>query len=146
VRSLRGVAAVLCALPWLRLWSSTPIALGNLIDLTFLPLCHHWSGRVLLVGAKPMCVCSRCAGLYAGLAVGFVLSAPSVTTRTHSRLLALALGIAVVEVALQDAGVHAPYHPTRLATGAFVGWAAAAWMVEAAISRLPGSPGRGPRG
>lgn len=127
----RAGAALLCALPWLRAWPSTPGWLGRVVGLTFLPLCHHWAGRVLELGGEPMCVCSRCAGLYAGLAAGFLLPAPALADRTYRRVLTVAIAAMAVDVVTQDAGLHAPWHPARLATGLAVGWALAAWVVRA---------------
>lgn len=126
---LRFAAVLLCALPWLRALHGAPAWLAQTVDLVFLPLCHHWPGRVLVLSGDAMCVCSRCAGLYAGLALGFLLTAPKLTDRVYARLLAVAISLAILDVVTQDIGLHAPLHPVRLVTGASVGWVAAAWMV-----------------
>ena len=77
MKGVRFGAALLVALPWLRAWIQAcrclPDWLNRLIDEAFRPLCHHMAGRVLVLAGQPMCVCSRCAGLYAGLAVGFLV-------------------------------------------------------------------------
>lgn len=136
---LRGALALACALPWLA--RSLPIALAKVVDAAFFPLCHHVAGRVLAWGPRPMCVCSRCAGLYAGLAIGLVLGGPDWEDRTWKRLLAVALGLTLADVVTQDLHLHAPSHPTRLLTGAALGWVASGWMVRA-TSRSRRSPGR----
>ena len=142
---LRLAAVVLCALPWLRALNLAPLWLAHAVDLAFLPLCHHWPGRVLVLSGEAMCVCSRCAGLYAGLALGFLLAAPKLTDRVYARLLAVAIALAVLDVVTQDVGLHAPLHAVRLATGAGIGWVAAAWMVRATSRsrRSPRQPQRG---
>ena len=144
MRGLRALAALVAALPWVAASSLAPSWFREGVGVTFLPLCHHWVGRVLVVGGAPMCVCSRCAGVYAGLAAGFALSAP-LATGTYRRLLAVAVALAAVDVVTQDLGVHAPWHPARLATGALLGWTMAAWMVRETLRarwspRSPASP------
>ena len=132
MKGVRFGAALLVALPWLRAWIQAcrclPDWLNRLIDEAFRPLCHHMAGRVLVLSGQPMCVCSRCAGLYAGLAVGFLVGGPRLEGRTYARMVVVAIAAAVVDVVTQDAGLHAPYHPARLATGALLGWTTAAWM------------------
>jgi len=131
VIGLRLAAVLLSALPWLRVLPGAPVWFGQLVDLTFFPLCHHWAGRVLVLGGEAMCVCSRCAGLYAGLALGFLLPAPKLRDHVYARLFAFALAAALLDVVTQDAGLHAPFHPVRLATGVALGWITAAWMIRA---------------
>jgi uncharacterized membrane protein len=139
VIGLRLAAALLSALPWLRVLPGVPLWLAQLVDRTFLPLCHHWAGRVLVLGGEPMCVCSRCAGLYAGLALGFLLPGPKLDDHVYARAFGGALAAALLDIVTQDLGLHPPSHPVRLLTGALLGWTAAAWMVRAT------SPRRSPR-
>jgi uncharacterized membrane protein len=84
-----------------------------------------------------MCVCSRCAGLYAGVAIAALLTRFSALRRApgcRERRLKLALHVGLVlmiaDIVTQDMGLHAPWHPVRLATGAWVGGALAAWMLR----------------
>jgi len=142
---LRLAAALLSLLPWLRAVGAIPPVLAALVDRAFFPLCHHLEGRVLLIHGEAMCVCSRCAGLYAGLATGFLLATPRLEDGAYRRLLTAGLVAIALDVVTQDTGLHAPFHPVRLATGALVGWAAAAWMVVA-ISRSRRSPPQPQRG
>jgi uncharacterized membrane protein len=138
--ALRFAAVLLCALPWVSALQLTPAWLNRVVLLTFLPLCHHLAGRVLSFDGVPMCVCSRCAGLYAGLAVGFALRAPSLSDRAYARLLVVGLVAALVDIVTQDVGLHAPAHPIRLATGAWLGWTAASWMVATSRRRSRPAP------
>ncbi len=128
MKGLRLVAASACSLPWLRSLPVFPGALGRLVDDAFFPLCHHLAGRVLVLAGVPMCVCSRCAGLYAGMVLGFVLGELGRAANPR-RWVTGALALTLLDVATQDAGLHLPYHPARLATGALLGWAITAWMV-----------------
>jgi uncharacterized membrane protein len=84
-----------------------------------------------------MCVCSRCAGLYAGVAIAALVTRFAAVRRARwcreGRLkLALHLGLVwmIADIVTQDMGLHAPWHPVRLATGAWVGGALAAWMLR----------------
>jgi len=145
---VRTGAALVCALPWLRSLAGThaPEWARRLVDEAFLPLCHHWPLRVLVLGGEAMCVCSRCAGLYGGLAVGFAFGklAP-LEPRTLRLLFGIGLASMLLDVVTQDAGLHAPSHLVRLSTGAFLGWVVATWMVQATSQprRSPAMPQRG---
>jgi uncharacterized membrane protein len=135
VSLLRLGAGVVALLPWVRAIGALPAWVAGLVDTAFLSLCHHLPGRVLSVGGEAMCVCSRCAGLYGGLALGFVVASPRLADATYRRIVMLAAALTALDVVTQDLGLHAPSHPVRLATGALLGWAVAAWMVEASRGR-----------
>jgi uncharacterized membrane protein len=76
-----------------------------------------------------MVVCSRCAGLYLGLALGVALPLPRrVLPRGRARVIA-SIAIATIDVVTQDLGLHAPFHPVRLATGLLLGWSGCAFMI-----------------
>ncbi len=137
MKRARFGAALLCALPWGVAAPLVPAWVRGVVALTFAPLCHHLADRVLTLATGPMCVCSRCAGLYAGLATGFLAPAP-LAGGTYRKLLTVALLFACVDVVTQDLGWHAPNHVTRLATGAALGWVASAWMARSQGSRVAG--------
>jgi uncharacterized membrane protein len=127
-------------LPWLPplVGRVLPTPFTHAIELAFAALCHHVPERTLVMHAQPMCVCSRCAGLYAGIA----LAALGSWSRSGARRLRLFLGagllLMVADIVTQDLGLHAPWHVARLATGALVGGSAAAWMLASGgSSRLP---------
>ncbi len=134
--ALRGLASAVCSLPWAATLAIVPSTIRATIATSFAPLCHHWAGRVLTIAATgPMCVCSRCAGLYGGLALGFVVGA-SAERRADLRI---GFGVAAVmllaDVMTQDLGLHAPWHASRLVTGAALGFVTAAWMVAETTGR-----------
>jgi uncharacterized membrane protein len=95
----------------------------------FRVFCHQRPERTLVLLGAPMVVCSRCAGVYAGVALGAVIPLAS-RWLTHGRAFVLAsVVLALVDVVTQDLGLHPPFHPTRLATGFLMGYAASAFMV-----------------
>jgi uncharacterized membrane protein len=76
-----------------------------------------------------MVVCSRCAGIYLGLALGVALPLPGRWLPHGRALVLLALGLAALDVITQDLGLHPPFHPTRLATGLLLGWSGCAFLM-----------------
>ncbi len=142
---LRATLAFVGALPWCSGLAAplVPVSLKRAIELTFGALCHHDPARTLVIHAEAMCVCSRCAGVYAGIALA-ALCSWSRSPRTGARVPRIVLGIGaaliIVDALTQDLGMHAPWHPARIVSGALVGGAAAAWM----LTSLSGSP-RGSR-
>lgn len=112
--------------------SFPPGSMDALLDAPFSLVCHQRLERTLVLAGARMPVCSRCAGLYLGAALGALLPGPKLAPRTaRSALLATGLLVAL-EVVLQDAGVHPPWHPSRLASGFAFGLVAA----RALLSRL----------
>jgi uncharacterized membrane protein len=133
---------------WLRVWLaatavlawSSPVApplLRRALDAAFAPICHQRPERTLILAGHAMCVCSRCAGLYAGIAAGALLAWPTLPRRRHKAVLAVASGLLLTDIVTQDLGLHPVWHATRLATGALVGYASAAWLAtELATERV----------
>ena len=127
--ALPALAALLVSaglLPWLLAlrpgWSR---ALFHVFRTT----CHQQPERTLTILGAPMVVCSRCAGLYLGLALGVALPL-SGRLLSHGRALVIAsIAIAMIDVLTQDLGLHAPFHPVRLATGVLLGWSGCAFMM-----------------
>jgi uncharacterized membrane protein len=132
--------ALVASLPWLTAMTTLPGGLRRLLDFVYLPLCHHDPLRTLAFAGAPMCVCSRCAGLYAGLALGFLLGPMGLAARRFSPLFVTALSIIVLDIVTRELGLHGTSHGMRLATGALLGWTAAAWMVVATGSPARRSP------
>lgn len=48
---------------------------GRWLRLAYAPLCHQLSERSLALEGRPLAVCARCSGLYAGGLAGLLLSA-----------------------------------------------------------------------
>ncbi len=92
-------------------------------------MCHQQPERTLTILGAPMVVCSRCAGLYLGLAIGVVLPLPRRLLPHGRALVGAAIALATIDVVTQDLGLHAPFHPVRLATGVLLGWSGCAFMM-----------------
>jgi uncharacterized membrane protein len=149
VKLVRGVLLFGGLLPWLRTIASPvlPVPLKLSIDQAFAALCHHWLERTLVLGVSPMCVCSRCAGFYAGVALA-ALWPTSLTPSPHVLRRALEAGLVLMatDILTQDLGLHAPLHLLRLVSGAWVGGALAAWMLaEIAPQRFSATLSRADR-
>jgi len=124
---------------WIPLVKEPLGPLGQVLDLGFILLCHRLPERTLEVGGQLMPVCSRCAGIYLGLGLGALLLWPKPTiAQTRWALLAAGL-LMLTDVVTQDLGIHPVWHPTRLATGALLGWVASSALM-AAIRRERGMP------
>jgi uncharacterized membrane protein len=93
-----------------------------------------------------MVLCSRCAGVFAGVALGAMLPLPERLLPRGRALFLGALALTVLDVVTQDLGLHPPFHPTRLLTGLLLGYTGMAFLVaaiarEARYSTLhPGAP------
>ena len=103
--------------------------------LAFHTLCHQLPERTLSILGAPMLVCSRCAGVYAGVALGTISPLPARWLPHAPRLLAAAAALMLLEVAMQDLGLYAVWHAARLGTGLALGWSASAWMFRAIAPR-----------
>jgi uncharacterized membrane protein len=85
----------------------------------FRPLCHQEAARSLSLDGHQMMICSRCAGIYLGVAVG-VWSPFRISLGHFCVLLMIALAVMGAHVVLQNIwlGIH---HPVRLTTGLILG-------------------------
>ncbi|MBM4374910.1 MAG: DUF2085 domain-containing protein [Deltaproteobacteria bacterium] len=127
----RAVLVLVGLAPWLvaLLTVSVGPTLGEWLGLPFALVCHRRPERSLAFLGVVMPVCSRCAGLYAGGAVGALVGRPRLGLGRARTLLAVAGSLLLVDIVTQDAGVHPPWHGTRLATGALLGYLAAVTLV-----------------
>jgi uncharacterized membrane protein len=130
VRWARPAFAFVGLLPWIRglVGPELSASVARAIDWVFAALCHHAPDRTLVFRGAAMCVCSRCAGLYAGVFIAAAWSWRWSSSRLRIAFVAGAL-LMLADVLSQDLGLHTPWHAVRLATGAIVGWAATAWML-----------------
>lgn len=122
---VRGFVAAAGLMPW----ALALLGVGsNPATALFRALCHQEPARTLVLAGTPMLVCSRCAGLYLGAALGALLFLPARWLRHGRALLLGAALVMVVAVAVQDVGHTSPWHPLRLASGLLLGWAASGFM------------------
>src|SRR5262249_1695846 len=97
-------------------------AFGAALDAAFRPLCHRMPERSLVLVGVTMPVCSRCAGIFAGVALGALLAWPRLSIHI-SRAVSLASGaLMAADVFAQDYGLHPFSHVTRLVTGGLFGY------------------------
>ncbi len=115
-------------LPWLVwIFEVNP----DLFAQIFAPLCHQRPERSLTLASQTMVVCSRCAGVYLGVATGAVITLPK-RLLPHARyVLILAGSMMGLDVLTQELGLHDPWNATRLLTGAIGGWSLAALAITA---------------
>jgi uncharacterized membrane protein len=99
---------------------------GDALDEAFVFVCHRLPERTLSLAGTLMPICSRCAGIFAGVAIAALLGSLGLSQRAWRRGTMLASALMVIDVVTQDVGLHAPNHVTRLATGIFFGLAATA--------------------
>jgi uncharacterized membrane protein len=112
------------------------------IALVFRALCHQRPERTLVLFGDSMLVCSRCAGLYAGVALGALLPLPRRLLPRGRALVLGAIAVTLVDIVTQDLGLHPPLHPVRLATGLLLGWSASGFMFSALRSEAAAAAAR----
>lgn len=140
----RVILVVGGALPWLVPLARRYLPLGRAgiaLDLLFLPMCHRLPERTLTLAGVAMPLCSRCSGIFAGVALGALLMWPRFTLPRWRWIIAATGALMALEVAAQDAGLHPIWHPTRILSGLLFGYALAVTCVTALrgphLSALP---------
>ncbi|WP_437607478.1 DUF2085 domain-containing protein [Sorangium sp. So ce834] len=136
----RCALAVVGALPWCILLARSYLPLGGLgaaLDRLFAPMCHRLPERSLALEGVVMPLCSRCAGIFAGVAAGAAIARPRLAMAAWRPILIALSALMALDVATQDLGLRPPWHATRLATGLAFGYAAAAAFL-AQLARRPG--------
>ena len=117
-------------LPLLR--STLPLGeIGHFLDGMFIMVCHRIPERTFALAGVDMPVCSRCAGLLGGLALGALIARPLPTRKTSWTLLGKALLLMMADIITQDMGLHPVWHSSRLLTGLLVGYVASIALVAA---------------
>jgi uncharacterized membrane protein len=91
------------------------------LELPFALICHRIPERVMSIGGTPMPLCSRCAGIWLGISVAASLAWPALSLRVLRVLVPAAMALLLIDIALQDLGVHPVWHSTRLLTGLLLG-------------------------
>lgn len=132
--SLVRAALVLAGLLPFLAWALHDVAPGayGVLDGWFRFQCHARAERSLALGSRLLPVCSRCLGIYLGLSMAAAVARPRLTPRARRAWLVAAAALMVLEVFVQDATGHAPFHFLRLATGALLAWPVVLIVVAAA--------------
>lgn len=110
------------ALPWLLLSLPGSFDAFGKFGALFATLCHQRPERSLAHEGVHMVVCSRCAGLYLGMAIASLTLVPRRWLNRAGWAIGLCVVPALIDVITQDLGLHAPWHPSRLVTGFVMGW------------------------
>lgn len=99
--------------------------IGGWLYQFFHPICHQLEGRSLHVFGKPLAVCTRCSSIYfaflAGTLLFPVLERHLRAVCSRRDLLLYAVLPMVVDVVLDELGVHASSGATRMITGTLFG-------------------------
>lgn len=122
---LRGLIAVGALVPWLiaPTRAALPAGLSAWLYAALGATCHQRPDRTLMLGA-PMPVCSRCAGIYAGIALAALLvHRPS--ERALGVLLTVSVALLGIDVITQELALRPMWHGARVATGALLSYSIA---------------------
>lgn len=111
--------------------------LGEIFDQLFVVVCHRVPARTITLSGVLMPLCTRCAGIFGGLALAGMFDYPRVS-KTAARWWLLLAGLLMLsDVLRQDLYRGGVMHPLRIATGVMVGFAAALSLLAAL---RPGEP------
>ena len=130
---ISGCALVL-VLPWLRQFLD--VAFLDTLDRVLGLQCHRLDARVANLGGVPMAVCSRCAGIYAGVLGGTLLARPRWSVRTTAWVVLGAVVVLVIEAGLEASGLLPTVHTLRAITGAALAWPVSALATQRLCASL----------
>lgn len=113
-----------------------PGLLGGSLYQFFHPICHQLEGRSFHILGEPVAVCIRCSSIYFAFLAGTVLF-PLVGqfTRTicsRGDLLMYAVLPMVVDVLLDELGIHSSTGITRMITGTVFGFVVPFYIIPTA--------------
>jgi uncharacterized membrane protein len=120
--------------------SSGRVFAGTTIYAAFAAVCHQRAERSFHIDGLPLAVCARCAGIYAGFALGLALY-PLMRRIDDERMpqlkwLLLAAAPMVVDFSLGLIGLVENTHLSRALTGALGGSIAVFYVVPGLVSTL----------
>ncbi|MDR0499166.1 MAG: DUF2085 domain-containing protein [Holophagales bacterium] len=122
--SIRFLTVLLGALPWILVaFDQNPISM-----LLFKGFCHQIPERTLIICGAPMAVCSRCAGIYAGIAIGAVTPSFGFMSEYGRTAVWMAFSIVLLDVAIQNFLLNSINHSLRITTGFIAGWTAITFL------------------
>ncbi len=127
VAALRGILLVTGLSPWALAFAG----MSETAHGAFAFACHQRPVHTLHFGvqATAMVVCSRCAGIYLGIALGCVLPLPTRWFRHGRELLIAAIVINFCDAMGRWLGVWGIHHTARILVGALLGWILAAFAL-----------------
>jgi len=118
--------------------------LGQILDYLFVIVCHRMPERTIELAGVAMPLCSRCSGIFGGLALGMLIAWPRPSLRAARWGIVGAGALMLADVITQDFGIHPLWHATRLFTGGLLGYIVsvallAAILRERGVTRLDAS-------
>jgi uncharacterized membrane protein len=105
--------------------------LGRALDAWFSFQCHREATRSFAASA----VCTRCLGIYVGLALGALVVRPRLAPKPHLSWLLGAALVLILDVASEALGWRAPSAPLRFVTGFALAYPAGVSIVRALRGR-----------
>jgi len=122
----RALFAFVGAMPWVfaLFGFDSPAIFG-----IFRGLCHQEPDRSLFLFGTQMAVCSRCAGVYAGLVVASLSPALGFMAKHGLWATMTAIFVAAFDVTATHFSLYALNHAVRLATGFLAGWTVSAFLI-----------------
>lgn len=139
-RKLFGIVAGLCVLLLIvasggGLFHQTGFWMADWQHQAFRMLCHQDPARSFWINGKPMAVCTRCYGIYAGFSLlwlGLPMLSSGITfiKRHAGRLLVGAITVNIVDVVVNMLGFWQNTLASRTITGAVIGMTAVLYLAD----------------
>ncbi len=117
-----GAVALSPPLPLLRRYWPEAAPLERVARYWFELHCERDPARTLSLGGVPLGVCARCSGIYLGLGLGALLRAPALSPRATRLWVGLGAALMLLDVALEDRGLHGGWPAVRLLTGVLLAY------------------------
>ena len=117
--------------------------IAAMLHAPWLFVCHRLPERTLSIAGTPMPLCSRCAGIWLGISLAGALAWPPLPLRVLRVVVPVAVLVMLLDVVLQDTGVHPVWHATRLLTGLLLGVPIGGGVGSVIVAEL-GGPQRPP--
>jgi uncharacterized membrane protein len=123
IRVLRIVGVILALSPLLAVLARPKVSpgVGEFIYALFSPVCHNKAARTLEVLGVLMPLCSRCFGIFIGFGMAGLFPYPRWGVVACLGYGFVASVLMVVDVIVQDLGLHPLWHSMRILTGAIWG-------------------------
>jgi uncharacterized membrane protein len=84
--------------------------------------CERDPARTLSVAGVALDVCARCSGIYFGIGLGALLRFPVLSARATRVWVGSGAALMLLDVTLEDHGLHGAWPAVRLLTGVFLAY------------------------
>lgn len=95
--------------------------------------CERDPARTPRIWGVGLAVCARCAGIYAGLGAGGALRWPRLTPRALRAWVFAAAALMLLDIELEERGLHGDWPAARLLTGLLLGFPVGAALGQLAV-------------